>query len=209
MLIQETLPKEYNLFTRLIHDSVDKGYKSSRAQRVMYMKLYSNLLIKLMEDILKEDSQKRFLIREEKKFVKFALKLFRNQRGFITIEDYADLIRYSFIAVLVRLNKIKSELTYLIKKNRFDVSNIDNEYYFSLENILQQVESIDKDLKSKNWYKRTDKLAVVNKVLIIYKHLNELAVSIALDDTNAIPNISRSILSFDDIQFNITGKLIS
>jgi len=209
MLIQQTIPKEYSLFTRLIHDSVDKGYKNKRTQRVVYFRIDVSILNKLISEIINKNKRYNFLIKEEKNFLKFALRMFDSKKKYVSFRDYVTLIQHSFNSVLSRLKRIKKELTRLIKKNRFEVSDIDNEYFFSLENILQQVEMIDKDLKAKDWFKMTDKVQVINKILIIFKNLNELALSIALNDTESISSISRSILSFDKIQFNISNKLVS
>ena len=84
-----------------------------------------------------------------------------------------------------------------------------NEYLFALENILQQISTLDKDLKRKKWYTRTDKDIVIRKGLIIFKNLNELALSIAKNDHESIKDISQSILSYDKLSFNITNKLVS
>tara|TARA_Y100000310_G_scaffold260603_1_gene269602 strand:- start:7108 stop:7737 length:630 start_codon:yes stop_codon:yes gene_type:complete len=209
MLIQQTIPKEYSLFTRIIHDSADKGYKNRRTQRVVYFGIDFGIFSELINDIFEKNKKSRFLIREEKRFLKYALEIFDSKKHYISFDDYVTLIQYSFDSVLCRLKRIKRELTGLIKNRKFEVSNIDNEYFFSLENILQQVEVLNKDLKLKDWFKRTDKLQLIGKILIIFKNINKLALSIALDDTESIPSISDSILSFDKIQFNISSKLVS
>lgn len=205
-MVEQTFPERYDLLTNLIYDSTNGGYRNRRLQKIQYFHLGSEDVIKIVNEIISLNKQHDFLIKEEKKLLNFISKIFKKE---ISFKDFFALLRYSFEAVQERLERIKSKLYYEIKANKLNVSKEDREYFFALENLLQQIELLNKDLTSKNWDKRIDKAQIINKVLIIFKNLNELALCIALKDHGSIQNISNSILSFDKIKFNISEKIAS
>ncbi|MBU4242573.1 MAG: hypothetical protein KKF52_05060 [Nanoarchaeota archaeon] len=207
-LIQQTIPEEYKQFTDLIYNSIDKGYDNKRTKRIEY---FSNIkfIQNLIEEIVKIDKQKHFLIRQEKKLLKYTLKIFLKKRDYIKKEEFAKLIDYSFRAVCYRLDKIRKNLIFELKNSKFKVSNIDNEYRFALDSIFQQLFSLGKDFKSKTWYLQKNRNQLIYKSLIIFKNFNELALSIAETDFGSIERISNTILSYDNVQFNVTNKLIA
>jgi len=206
LLVEQTFPEKYELLTNLIYDSTNRGYKNRRLQRVQYVHLNSDSIIDIVNEIKTLNKEHQFLLREEKKLLNFVVKIFRNRKE-ISFEDFHTLLTYSFEAVLIRLINIRSKLYYQIKASKLNVSQEDREYFFALENILQQIELISKDLESKNWDERIDKAQVINKILIIFKNLNELAFCIALQDHESIQSISNTILSFDKIKFNVSEKI--
>jgi hypothetical protein len=209
MLIQQTIPKEYNLFTTFIHDATHNGYENRRTKKYHYFPIHVKSITEILNKIMESDKENEFLIKQERVFLKFALKLFNDNLNDIKLEDYAKFMQYSFEAVLERLKNVRKEMSEQIKQKKFEISPVDEEYFFSLENILQQVEIIDKEMKAKKWATRPDKHILLNKVLSVYRNLNELALSIALDDTTAVRSISSSILNMDLIKFNIQEKLIA
>lgn len=206
LLVEQTFPEKYELLTNLIYDSTNRGYRNRRLQRVQYIHLDSGNVIKIIDEIKSLDKEHKFLLKEEKKLLDFVAKIFQNKKE-ISFENFSKLLKYSFEAVLTRLANIKSKLYYQIKANKLNVSQEDREYFFALENILQQIELIGEDLESKNWDKRIDKAQIINKVLIVFKNLNELAFCIALQDHDSIQSISNTILSFDKIKFNVSEKI--
>lgn len=208
ILVYQAIPESYKLFTQLVHDSLDRCYKNRRAKKVIYGEFIKDFK-RLIEEILKKDKISNFLIREEKEYLNFALSVFGKSKGGITFEDYESLVQYSFESVIARLRRIKEELLDKIKENRLNASDIDNEYFFALENILQQVETLDDYFKNKNWTERKDKNEMIRKALLVFKNLNELVMSIAFKDIDSISYISNSILNFDNIKFDIKNKLVS
>jgi hypothetical protein len=208
ILVYQAIPESYKLFTQLVHDSVDRCYKNRRTKKVIYGEVIKDFK-RLIEEILAKDKISNFLIKEEKEYLNFALSVFRKSKERVSFEDYELLVQYSFESVIVRLRKIKEELIDKIKYNKLEVSDIDNEYFFALENILQQVETLDDYFRNKNWTERKDKNEMIKKALLVFKNLNELVLSIAFKDTDSISYISNSILNFDNIQFNIKNKLVS
>ena len=170
------------------------------------MHLNSENVLKIINEIESLDREQKFLLKEEKKLLDFVAKIFENKKE-ISFENFSTLLKYSFKAVLIRLANIKSKLYYEIKANKLNVSPDDREYFFALENILQQIELLGEDLESKNWDKRIDKAQIINKVLIVFKNLNELVLCIALKDHESIQSISNTILSFDEIKFNVSEKI--
>jgi hypothetical protein len=206
LLVEQTFPEKYELLTNLIYDSTSRGYKNRRLQRVQYVHLNSENVVEIVNEIKSLDKKHKFLLKEEKRLLDFVAKIFKNKKE-ISFEDFSTLLKYSFEAVLTRLASIKSKLYYQIKANKLNVSQEDREYFFALENILQQIELINEDLESNNWDKRIDKVQVINKVLIVFKNLNELALCIALQDHESIQSISNTILSFDQIKFNVSEKI--
>jgi len=175
---------------------------------MQYFRLKSEDVVEIVNDITSLDEDYGFLIKEEKRLLNFIANIFKNKME-ISFDDCTSLLKYSFQAVLVRLAKVKCRLYYQIKASKLNISEEDREYFFALENILQQIELIGEDIKSKDWDKRIDKLQLFNKAMIIFKNLNELAICIALKDHESIQSISNSILSFDRIKFNISEKIAS
>ncbi len=207
LLVEQTFPKRYDLLTGLIYET-NKGYRNRRCQKMQYFRLKSEDVVEIVNDITSLDEDYGFLIKEEKRLLNFIANIFKNKME-ISFDDCTSLLKYSFQAVLVRLAKVKSRLYYQIKASKLNISEEDREYFFALENILQQIELIGEDIKSKDWDKRIDKLQLFNKAMIIFKNLNELAICIALKDHESIQSISNSILSFDRIKFNISEKIAS
>lgn len=206
LLVEQTFPERYELLTNLIYDSTNRGYRNRRLQRVQYVHLDSQDVLNIVNEIKSLDKEHKVLLKEEKRLLDFVAKLFKNKKE-ISFDDFSALLKYSFEAVLIRLVNIKSKLYYQIKANKLNVSEEDREYFFALENILQQIELIGHDLESKNWDKRIDKVQIINKIIIVFKNLNELALCIALKDHESIQSISNSILSFDKITFNVSEKI--
>ena len=206
LLVEQTFPEQYELLTNLIYDSTNRGYRNRRLKKVQYVHLDSQNVLNIVNEIKSIDKERKVLLKEEKKLLNFVVRLFQNKTE-ISFDDFFALLKYSFDAVLTRLVNIKSKLYYKIKANKLNISEKDREYFFALENILQQIELIGKDLESKNWDKRIDKVQIVNKIIIIFKNLNELALCIALKDHESIQSISNSILTFDKIKFNVSEKI--
>jgi len=127
----------------------------------------------------------------------------------IPIQKYIILVNLSFKAVWKRVLKIKQALTTKIKNKKINASQIDYEYFFSLENLLQQIESLKKTFSDKNWEKRTDVELIRRKTLVIFKNLHNLILSIVRNDHDSVRDISNSILSYDQLSFDIDNKLIS
>lgn len=206
MLIEQVIPKEYNLFTNVVYDSLDGGYTNKRTKRFEYFRLE---FVNLIDKILELNKTKKLLIQEEVKLLLYLKSLFKKNVNYIRFNDYSELVKRCYLAIYKRLRLIKTRLIYEIKKKKLEVSPLDNEYLFALENILQQISTLDEDLKRKEWYARIDKDIVIRKGLIIFKNLNELALSIAKNDHESIKDISQSILSYDKLSFSITNKFIS
>ena len=117
--------------------------------------------------------------------------------------------------MVIRLFDIRNKLSNEIKKNRFNVSELDNEYFFAVENILQQfiilaeeINGIEKEnIKILDTDKKSRIYELSWKAQMIYKNLNELVLSIATDNSENVRYISDTILNHDRIKFEISNKI--
>ncbi|MFH1605742.1 MAG: hypothetical protein ABIC91_00185 [Nanoarchaeota archaeon] len=214
LLVQQTIPKDYDKFTSLIYDSADKGYKNLRMKQIQYFSLNVHELVSLIDELFVSNKVNKFLLNSEKQALVFAKNVFENRNKNITFDQFSEFIRLSFQAVVDRIVEVEKNLKHLIKKNHFKIKQADNEYFLALSNILNQIIVLEKEIqKDKHWktnfHTRPDRFNISQKIVVIYKNLNKLALSLALNDQESIEDISNDILGYNDISFHITEKLIS
>lgn len=189
MLIAKTVPKGYENYANLFHDSIRYRYidKHEKCFKYYLMDFSSSVT-----QILKDEKLSSLLIDEEKQYLNLVLKLFskgKNKR--IRFDDYLNLAKLGFDSLEKRLSQIKTILLELIKKANIKSSDLDNKYLITLENVQEQLFELRKILKNvrKLDYKHKNVLNTARRV--VENYLN-LIISIAEADYDSINDIYSS-----------------
>lgn len=202
MLIQEVTPKNYESLTAFTYNAIDGAYKNYRTKRVSYIRFSLKELKNTVKNILKKNS----LLKQEKEFLEFSLRLF--EKKVITLKDFARLFELSFYSMLERLKMLKKNLTKKMKEKPDKATLSDREYYLSITNVLDQIYSVEQDLEE--YTKNPQNYDYLQKKsLIIYKNILDLSLSIEKNDESSAKRILKTILDFEKIEFTTSEKLLA
>ncbi len=209
MLIKQTLPLKYDQLTQVFVSSTDKTYINKRLRKVNFYSYDFDQLVKIIEHIKEIDKKEGFLLKKEQKFIDHALIIFKKKNKSVKIEDYIKLLDYSFFAVVERLAKVQKELVHMIKQAKLQVNDLDNEYLFALQNILNQTQELCKDIKQFKWDDRNALMSLSRKAQMVYRNLHEIVLSLSFDQYEDIKNLSDTILDSLKIEFDTSNKILA
>jgi len=209
ILIQESFPSNYGALTQIFVSSTDKTYVTRRLKRVNFYALDFKKTIKLIDNLLETNKKKKFMLKEEKKFLQFAQKLFSNNRSYVKAEDFVELLGRSFVAVVARLIQVQKELIHSIKEKHLDVDCLDNEYLFTIQNLLDQVRTLHEDVKNFKWDNQNQLLSLSRKSHLVLRNLNEVIMSISIEQFEDIKPLSDTVLESLKVEFSTTNKIFA
>ncbi|MBU0460631.1 MAG: hypothetical protein KJ597_06365 [Nanoarchaeota archaeon] len=204
LLIKEIIPEKYSLFTELVYDATDRNYKNVHQKVYQYPYITLEKLVELINKILKINETDKFLLKEEVSLLNYAQRIFTKKKNNISFDQYAKLFEKILKTLIVRLLMIQQKMYSKLKDNKLQASKEDHEYLFALENIFEQIDSISKEFKEKEFDR-----AWIMKAIFIFKHLHALVQSITFNDYKAVSSISNSILSYDEIKYDISAKIVA
>lgn len=209
LLIEKTIPKEYEHLTAVFGSSTDKIYVIERQKKVKYYGIDFSLLIQYIKKTLEMNEEKNFLNPKEKKFLNFALKVFTKKQNTITINDYIKLMQLSLESIVFRLYKVKKELVNLMKKTKFEEDTIDDEYLFVIQNILSQLCTLNEEVKEGNWRDKDRIYTLSKQAQSVFRSINEVVLNIVNNQHENVKITSNNLLKSMDLEFHFSNKIIA
>jgi hypothetical protein len=141
------------------------------------------------------------LLRKERKFLNYALNIFKKGKT-VKIEDYATLLGYSFLAIIERLEDMERQMVHLMKASKLKTTKKDDEYLFALQNILSQAHEVVDDIK-----KERPNLNLQRKAQQVYKNVQEMVINASYG--NDIEELSNAILYSQKVDFTYNNKILA